>query len=171
MYLQISFIFILSTQLSFLLFLNDQTEVINHRSPLSSWIVGSTSLVHRSLHCCFVFFLLRAPRVLALHFVQGLPDSDVGKYAFTFQGMDYRITTVIQYDTRLRHFVTWVACADGEWAISLTILLISFQGNATILGLVCHSSNYICLMQWFYCSEWLISSGRDLVLHWGGKGF
>lgn len=59
--------------------------------------------------------LERTSPVLALHFVQGLPENNVGKYAFTFQGMYYRITTVIQYDQRLQHFVTWVACTDGSW--------------------------------------------------------
>lgn len=79
--------------------------------------------------------------MLALHFVQGLPDNNVGKYAFTFKEMHYRVTTVIQYDLRLRHFVTWVACADGRLATDVPVTRpsafpafhISFQGNFYIL--------------------------------------
>lgn len=90
-----------------------------------------------SLDPCFCF-LYRTPPVLALHFVQGLPDNNVGKYAFTFKGMHYRVSTVIQYDLRLRHFITWVACSDGRLAIYLPVsrrlafpaFYISYQGNS-----------------------------------------
>ncbi|KAM9332436.1 SUMO-specific isopeptidase USPL1 isoform 1-T2 [Pholidichthys leucotaenia] len=53
--------------------------------------------------------------VFALHFVEGLPDSDVHIYAFNFNGEDYSVTTVIQYKYHLKHFVTWIYNADGSW--------------------------------------------------------
>lgn len=109
-----------------------------------------------SLDGCFCF-LFRTPPVLALHFVQGLPDNNVGKYAFTFKGMHYRVSTVIQYDLRLRHFVTWVACSDGRLAIYFPVtrrhlafpaFYISFQGNSQTI-LLCpvwffNSCNHMC---------------------------
>ncbi|XP_029924506.1 SUMO-specific isopeptidase USPL1 isoform X2 [Myripristis murdjan] len=59
--------------------------------------------------------LERVPPVFALHFVGGLPDSDVRTYSFTFQGKRYSVTTVIQYDQHLKHFVTWIHKPDGSW--------------------------------------------------------
>nr|XP_019952716.1 PREDICTED: SUMO-specific isopeptidase USPL1 isoform X1 [Paralichthys olivaceus] len=53
--------------------------------------------------------------VFMLHFVEGLPDSDIRMYTFTFKGRRYSVTTVIQYDQRLKHFVTWMSRSDGSW--------------------------------------------------------
>ncbi|KAL0994841.1 hypothetical protein UPYG_G00127930 [Umbra pygmaea] len=53
--------------------------------------------------------------VFALHFVEGLPDNDVSIYSFTFQQHKYSVSTVIQYDQKLRHFVTWIRQANGSW--------------------------------------------------------
>lgn len=62
-----------------------------------------------------VFFALsRVPPVFALHFVEGLPDSDVGIYSFNFKGKHYSVSSVIQYDAQLKHFVTWIHKPDGE---------------------------------------------------------
>ncbi|TNN54733.1 SUMO-specific isopeptidase USPL1 [Liparis tanakae] len=55
------------------------------------------------------------PPVFALHFVEGLPDNDVAAYAFAFQEKRYSVTTVLQYDLHLKHFVTWTRNADGSW--------------------------------------------------------
>ncbi|XP_008275563.1 SUMO-specific isopeptidase USPL1 isoform X2 [Stegastes partitus] len=55
------------------------------------------------------------PPVFALHFVEGLPDNDVSIYAFNFKGKRYSVTTVIQYNHQLKHFVTWVCKTDGSW--------------------------------------------------------
>uniref|UniRef100_A0AAQ4PSP1 Ubiquitin specific peptidase like 1 n=1 Tax=Gasterosteus aculeatus aculeatus TaxID=481459 RepID=A0AAQ4PSP1_GASAC len=55
------------------------------------------------------------PSVFALHFVEGLPDNDVRRYAFTFKESRYSVTTVIQYDHQLKHFVTWTRNSDGSW--------------------------------------------------------
>ncbi|XP_070773619.1 SUMO-specific isopeptidase USPL1 [Enoplosus armatus] len=59
--------------------------------------------------------LERVPPVFPLHFVDGLPDHDVRIYAFTFKGKRYSVTTVIQYNHQLKHFVTWVCNSDGSW--------------------------------------------------------
>ncbi|XP_037604242.1 SUMO-specific isopeptidase USPL1 isoform X3 [Sebastes umbrosus] len=55
------------------------------------------------------------PPVFALHFVEGLPDNDVRIYTFTFKGKRYSVTTVIQYNHQLKHFVTWICNSDGSW--------------------------------------------------------
>lgn len=52
-----------------------------------------------------------------LHFVEGLPDSDVRIYTFTFKGKRYSVTTVIQYNLQLKHFVTWIRNSDGTFLI------------------------------------------------------
>ncbi|XP_071767895.2 SUMO-specific isopeptidase USPL1 [Centroberyx gerrardi] len=59
--------------------------------------------------------LERVPPVFALHFVEGLPDSDVRIYSFNFQGKRYSVSMVIQYDQHLKHFVTWIQKPDGSW--------------------------------------------------------
>lgn len=55
------------------------------------------------------------PPVFALHFVEGLPDNDVSIYNFTFKEKRYSVTTVIQYNHQLKHFVTWICNVDGSW--------------------------------------------------------
>ncbi|XP_041657104.1 SUMO-specific isopeptidase USPL1 [Cheilinus undulatus] len=55
------------------------------------------------------------PPVFLLHFVEGLPDNDVRVYTFTFKGKRYSVTTVIQYEQQLKHFVTWTRNPDGSW--------------------------------------------------------
>ncbi|XP_015235592.1 PREDICTED: SUMO-specific isopeptidase USPL1 [Cyprinodon variegatus] len=55
------------------------------------------------------------PPVFALHFVEGLPDSDIRKYTFSFKGKCYFVSTVIQYNHQLKHFVTWINNEDGSW--------------------------------------------------------
>lgn len=59
--------------------------------------------------------LERVPAVFALHFVEGLPDNDVRIYSFAFGGKRYSITSVIQYDQHLKHFVPWIRKLDGSW--------------------------------------------------------
>ncbi|XP_023154294.1 SUMO-specific isopeptidase USPL1 [Amphiprion ocellaris] len=55
------------------------------------------------------------PPVFVLHFVEGLPDNDVSIYNFSFKEKHYSVTTVIQYNCQLKHFVTWIWNADGSW--------------------------------------------------------
>ncbi|CDQ78894.1 unnamed protein product [Oncorhynchus mykiss] len=57
----------------------------------------------------------RISPVFVLHFVEGLPDNDLCVYSFTFQQQEYSVTTVIQYDQQLKHFVTWIRRTDGSW--------------------------------------------------------
>ncbi|XP_064827482.1 SUMO-specific isopeptidase USPL1-like isoform X2 [Oncorhynchus masou masou] len=59
--------------------------------------------------------LERVSPVFVLHFVEGLPDNDLCVYSFTFQQQEYTVTTVIQYDQQLKHFVTWIRRTDGSW--------------------------------------------------------
>ncbi|XP_036824127.1 SUMO-specific isopeptidase USPL1 isoform X3 [Oncorhynchus mykiss] len=59
--------------------------------------------------------LERVSPVFVLHFVEGLPDNDLCVYSFTFQQQEYSVTTVIQYDQQLKHFVTWIRRTDGSW--------------------------------------------------------
>ncbi|XP_056140374.1 SUMO-specific isopeptidase USPL1 isoform X2 [Lampris incognitus] len=59
--------------------------------------------------------LERVPAVLVLHFMEGLPDNDVRIYSFNFQGRRYSVTTVIQFDQQLKHFVTWIRKSNGSW--------------------------------------------------------
>lgn len=68
--------------------------------------------IHLTRLVLCVFF--RVPPVFVLHFVDGLPNSDVRMYNFTFKGNRYSVTTVIQYDQQLKHFVSWVSNSDGR---------------------------------------------------------
>ncbi|XP_017651587.1 SUMO-specific isopeptidase USPL1 isoform X2 [Nannospalax galili] len=49
-----------------------------------------------------------------LHFVEGLPRSDLQHYEFQFEGSLYQITCVIQYQAS-NHFITWILDGDGSW--------------------------------------------------------
>ncbi|KAJ7997442.1 hypothetical protein DPEC_G00229030 [Dallia pectoralis] len=53
--------------------------------------------------------------VLVLHFAEGLPDNDVTIYSFTFQQQRYSVSTVIQYDQKRQHYITWIRTTDGSW--------------------------------------------------------
>ncbi|XP_042621273.1 SUMO-specific isopeptidase USPL1 isoform X2 [Cyprinus carpio] len=53
--------------------------------------------------------------VFALHFVEGLPRKDLSKFSFEFQGAHYNVSTVIQYNKRLKHFATWIRQTNGSW--------------------------------------------------------
>ncbi|KAJ8342642.1 hypothetical protein SKAU_G00325700 [Synaphobranchus kaupii] len=53
--------------------------------------------------------------VFALHFVEGLPQNDVDAYSFDFHDDHYFVSTVIQYDQCLKHFVTWIRSDSGSW--------------------------------------------------------
>lgn len=48
-----------------------------------------------------------------LHFVEGLPQNDLQRYTFHFEGCPYQITSVIQYRAN-NHFITWILDADGK---------------------------------------------------------
>ncbi|XP_048838738.1 SUMO-specific isopeptidase USPL1 isoform X2 [Brienomyrus brachyistius] len=59
--------------------------------------------------------LERLGPLFVLHFVEGLPQNDISKYAFDFQGMHYSVTVIIQYSEHMKHFVTWLRTSSGVW--------------------------------------------------------
>lgn len=52
--------------------------------------------------------------IFMLHFVEGLPHTNLQHYSFLFEGCLYQITSVIQYHAN-NHFITWILCVDGSW--------------------------------------------------------
>ncbi|KAM4860099.1 SUMO-specific isopeptidase USPL1 isoform 1-T3 [Thomomys bottae] len=52
--------------------------------------------------------------IFMLHFVEGLPRSDLQHYAFHFEGSLYHITAVIQYRAS-NHFIAWTLEPGGSW--------------------------------------------------------
>lgn len=61
----------------------------------------------------FVSFF-RVPSILMLHFVEGLPHNNLENYSFQFEGGTYQITSVVQYQTDKKHFITWSLNPDGK---------------------------------------------------------
>ncbi|NXS11596.1 USPL1 isopeptidase, partial [Neodrepanis coruscans] len=59
--------------------------------------------------------LEKVPPILMLHFVEGLPHSNLKKYSFQFDEDTYQITSVVQYQTDKKHFITWSLNPDGTW--------------------------------------------------------
>ncbi|KAJ3588725.1 hypothetical protein NHX12_009579 [Muraenolepis orangiensis] len=57
----------------------------------------------------------RVPPVFALHFVEGLPGDDLQTYSFSSYGSRYSVSTVIQYNQTIKHFVTWIRTSNGLW--------------------------------------------------------
>ncbi|KAM9604652.1 SUMO-specific isopeptidase USPL1 isoform 2-T3 [Trichechus inunguis] len=52
--------------------------------------------------------------IFMVHFVEGLPHSDLRQYSFHFEDSLYQVTCVIQYQAN-NHFITWILDADGSW--------------------------------------------------------
>ncbi|NXB97383.1 USPL1 isopeptidase, partial [Vidua chalybeata] len=59
--------------------------------------------------------LEKAPSILTLHFVEGLPHNNLEKYSFQFEEDTYQITSVVQYQTDKKHFISWSLNPDGTW--------------------------------------------------------
>ncbi|NXI68442.1 USPL1 isopeptidase, partial [Anseranas semipalmata] len=59
--------------------------------------------------------LEKVPSILMLHFVEGLPHNNLKNYSFQFKEDVYQITSVIQYQTDKKHFITWSLNSDGTW--------------------------------------------------------
>ncbi|NXE97975.1 USPL1 isopeptidase, partial [Menura novaehollandiae] len=59
--------------------------------------------------------LEKVPSILMLHFVEGLPHNNLEKYSFQFEEDTYQITSIVQYQTDKKHFITWSLNADGTW--------------------------------------------------------
>ncbi|XP_069825981.1 SUMO-specific isopeptidase USPL1 isoform X2 [Dendropsophus ebraccatus] len=51
--------------------------------------------------------------VFMVHFVEGLPSSDLDAYSFQFQGHSYVVKSIIKY--RNNHFSTWISNNNGTW--------------------------------------------------------
>ncbi|KAM6179028.1 SUMO-specific isopeptidase USPL1 [Rhynchocyon petersi] len=58
--------------------------------------------------------LEKVPPLFMVHFVEGLPHGDLGRYAFHFEDFPYQVTSVIQYQAN-NHFITWILDVDGSW--------------------------------------------------------
>ncbi|NXL69382.1 USPL1 isopeptidase, partial [Leptocoma aspasia] len=59
--------------------------------------------------------LEKVPSILTLHFVEGLPHNNLEKYSFPFGEDTYQITSVVQYQTDKKHFISWSLNPDGTW--------------------------------------------------------
>ncbi|NWI75532.1 USPL1 isopeptidase, partial [Dryoscopus gambensis] len=59
--------------------------------------------------------LEKVPSVLMLHFVEGLRHNNLEKYSFQFEEDTYQITSVVQYQTDKKHFISWSLNPDGTW--------------------------------------------------------
>ncbi|CAN8195891.1 unnamed protein product [Coccothraustes coccothraustes] len=59
--------------------------------------------------------LEKVPSILMLHFEEGLPHNNLEKYSFQFEEDTYQITSVVQYQTDKKHFISWSLNPDGTW--------------------------------------------------------
>ncbi|NXA90432.1 USPL1 isopeptidase, partial [Melanocharis versteri] len=57
----------------------------------------------------------KVPSILMLHFVEGLPHNSLEKYSFRFKEDTYQITSIVQYQTDKKHFISWSLNPDGTW--------------------------------------------------------
>ncbi|XP_035522010.1 SUMO-specific isopeptidase USPL1 isoform X1 [Morone saxatilis] len=90
------------------------TNILPDWHPLNAVHLAPCNVCYKS-NQRRTMMLERVPPVFELHFVEGLPDNDVRIYTFSFQGKRYSVTTVIQYNQQLKHFVTWICNSDGSW--------------------------------------------------------
>ncbi|XP_032838687.2 SUMO-specific isopeptidase USPL1 isoform X2 [Tyto alba] len=59
--------------------------------------------------------LEKVPSILMFHFVEGLPHNNLKNYSFQFEEDTYQITSIVQYQTDKKHFITWSLNPDGTW--------------------------------------------------------
>ncbi|NWT12429.1 USPL1 isopeptidase, partial [Vireo altiloquus] len=59
--------------------------------------------------------LEKVPSILMLHFVEGLPHNNLEKYSFQFEEDTYQVTSIVQYRTDKKHFISWSLNPDGTW--------------------------------------------------------
>ncbi|NWI43332.1 USPL1 isopeptidase, partial [Picathartes gymnocephalus] len=59
--------------------------------------------------------LEKVPSILMLHVADGLLHNNLEKYSFQFEEDSYQITSVIQYQTDKKHFISWSLNPDGTW--------------------------------------------------------
>ncbi|XP_068037272.1 SUMO-specific isopeptidase USPL1 isoform X2 [Anomalospiza imberbis] len=90
------------------------TNVIPDWHPLNAVHIGSC------INCGNTsqrqqMILEKVPSILMLHFVEGLPHNNLEKYSFQFEEDTYQITSVVQYQTDKKHFISWSLNPDGTW--------------------------------------------------------
>ncbi|XP_056451084.1 SUMO-specific isopeptidase USPL1 isoform X2 [Gadus chalcogrammus] len=90
------------------------TNVVDDWHPEKAAHRGPCNLCHQKDQRR-TMVLDRVPAVFALHFVDGLPGNDPQSYSFSRGGRRYVVSTVIQYDRDIQHFVTWTRTVDGAW--------------------------------------------------------
>ncbi|NXP14886.1 USPL1 isopeptidase, partial [Thinocorus orbignyianus] len=90
------------------------TNIIPEWHPLNAVHVGPCSnCSDRSQRRQMI--LEKVPSVLMLHFVEGLPHNNLKDYSFQFEEDTYQITSIVQYQTDKKHFITWSLNPDGTW--------------------------------------------------------
>ncbi|NWV10473.1 USPL1 isopeptidase, partial [Ptilonorhynchus violaceus] len=57
----------------------------------------------------------KVPAILMLHFVEGLPHNNLEEYSFQFEEDTYQITSIVQFQTDKKHFISWSLNPDGTW--------------------------------------------------------
>uniref|UniRef100_T1JB33 2-hydroxyacyl-CoA lyase 1 n=1 Tax=Strigamia maritima TaxID=126957 RepID=T1JB33_STRMM len=58
----------------------------------------------------------KLPNCLIMHFVNGLPTSDILQYDFIFKSLQYKVTAVVQYKQNPNHFIVWIRnVTDNLW--------------------------------------------------------
>ncbi|NWR71657.1 USPL1 isopeptidase, partial [Centropus unirufus] len=90
------------------------TNIIPDWHPLNAVHVGPCN------NCCDrsqrrQMILETVPSILMLHFVEGLPHNNLKEYSFRFEEDTYEITSIVQYQTDKKHFITWSLSPDGTW--------------------------------------------------------
>ncbi|XP_062983060.1 SUMO-specific isopeptidase USPL1 isoform X2 [Elgaria multicarinata webbii] len=90
------------------------TNIIPEWHPLNAVHIAScNNCNHTSQRRQMV--LEKIPSILMMHFVEGLPHTDLMAYSFHFQEDSYQITSVIQYQKDAKHFITWTLNSDETW--------------------------------------------------------
>ncbi|NXB53882.1 USPL1 isopeptidase, partial [Leucopsar rothschildi] len=90
------------------------TNVIPDWHPLNAVHIGSCSNCGDTSQRRQMI-LEKVPSILVLHFVEGLPHNNLEKYSFQFEDDTYQITSVVQYQTDKKHFISWSLNPDGTW--------------------------------------------------------
>ncbi|XP_054433084.1 SUMO-specific isopeptidase USPL1 isoform X1 [Pteronotus mesoamericanus] len=89
------------------------TNVISEWHPLNAAHFGPCNSCNNKSQIRKMVLKKVSP-IFMLHFVEGLPHSNLEHYSFHFDGCLYQITSVIQYHAN-NHFITWILDADGSW--------------------------------------------------------
>ncbi|XP_030324750.1 SUMO-specific isopeptidase USPL1 isoform X2 [Calypte anna] len=90
------------------------TNIIPDWHPLNAFHVGPcNNCSDRSQRRQMI--LEKIPSILMLHFVEGLPHNNLRSYSFQFGDNCYQITSIVQYQTDKKHFITWSLNPDGTW--------------------------------------------------------